>query len=241
MIRAAFALVQLSHGWTKEHIPRPCRFAPAVVCFILCASTAVSADSEISDTPWRVAVGPTVGGLVFDQALADYRWDTSPALQSGAQLMAYRGRFAVTTRLWKAHTTQASGIPGELQVPRVNLTGVDIVGQYRLLSFVGLELWGSAQGGRMHLGYDPDVIIYDVGGLSGPITVEYESISEWTVGYGVELRREFMRQVAIGIQAEQSSFALDTAHRRGSEIIEERTRFQSWNLRLQISWLLNFG
>ncbi len=194
-----------------------------------------------SGVPWTVALGPVTGGLGFDQDLANFRWDTRPAAQWGVHASLYRGRFAAGTRLWRAQTTQASGIPDESQAPHVNLTGVELLGSVRAFQYAGLELWGNAHAGRLHLGYDPDSQTFDVAGLPDPITVEYAPISEWSFGYGVEVRKEFMSRVAFALQGERSSFALDTAHRRGNEIIQARERFYSWNLRLQISWLLRLS
>ena len=102
-------------------------------------------------------------------------------------------------------------------------------------------MWGLASVGRLHMSYEPDQLTFDVGGITEPITVDYTPISEWDFGYGLELRTVLMNQLAIALQAERSTFALDTAHRRGDEIVESRERFYSWSLRLQLAWLLHFG
>jgi hypothetical protein len=199
---------------------------------------AARAEGELTTVhDWRLAVGPVAGVVVFDPSLADYRWDTRPAAQSGAQMTLYRRRAAVGLRLWRAQTTQGTGIPGATQSPRVNLTGVEVLGQVRVARYDGFEMWGSAYGGNLRLSYDPDRLAFDAGGPD-PITVDYRPISEWDAGAGIEMRRELTQRLALALQAEQSTFALDTTHRRGSEIVQSRERFYTWSLRLQVSWLL---
>ncbi len=219
----------------------------AVVCALLPVAGATHAGTitpygEVAPRgDWQLAIGPMAGALGLDRDLADYRWDTRPALQAGAHATLYRGRFGAGLRFWRARTTQASGIPGESQAPRVNLTGIELVGQVRFVTYAGVELWGSAHGGRLHLGYDPDQLTFDLGLTSGPVTVDYEPISEWDLGLGLELRGELTTHMALSLQAESSTFALDTSHRRGDEIVQSRERFYGWSLRLQVSWLLSLG
>jgi hypothetical protein len=219
----------------------------AILILTLLAVTTVTPAAAAADesaargSEWRLGIGPTVGGLLFDPDLANYRWDTQPALQTGLQATLLRGRFAAGSRLMRTHTTQASGIPGESQAPRVNLTGVEILGQVRVIGYRGIEMWGLASLGRLYLSYEPDQLTFDVGGITEPITVDYTPISEWDFGFGLELRADLMNQLAIALQAERSTFALDTAHRRGDEIVESRERFYSWSLRLQLAWLFHLG
>ena len=221
--------------------------AAAIMCCCLLVSTAtrVSADEAESETSpasdWRLAIGPVAGAVMFDRSLDNYRWDIGPTLQTGLQATLYRGRFGAGVRLLRAQTTQASGIPGEAQVPHVNATGLDIVGELRVVRYRGAELWGSAHAGRLHLGYDPDQLTFDTGGVGGPVTVAYDPISEWELGLGLEVRGELTRHMALSLQAEQSSFALDTAYRSGAAIVQTRERFYNWSLRLQVAWLIRLG
>jgi hypothetical protein len=183
----------------------------------------------------RMEVGVVIGGIALDPHLQDYRWDTAPALQSGAHATVLRGRFGAGARFWRSSTTQASGIPGEDQAPRVSMTGVEVTGQVRAFDVRGIELWGSAHGGRLFLGYDPESLTFDVGGQ--PVTVTYDPISEWEYGLGAALRGELGPHMALALQADLTSFSLDTAHRRGDAIVETRERFSTWDLRAQISWI----
>jgi hypothetical protein len=201
------------------------------------ADTAPSSEEGASPT-WRLAVGPMIGGLAFDPTLDNYRWDVGPALQTGAQATLYHRRFATGARVWFAGTTQASGIPGETTAPHVSLTAIEWIGQGRIVSYRGVELWGAVHGGRLFLGYDPDHMTFDPG-AGEPITVAFDSISEWDYGFGTEIRGALTTQLALALQADHTSFSLDTAHRSGDEIVASRERFDQWSLRLQVAWLLS--
>lgn len=201
------------------------------------ADTSAPVDDAVTPT-WQLGVGPMIGGLTFDPNLDNYRWDIGPTLQTGAQAMLYRGRLATGARAWFTRTTQASGIPGETEAPRVNVTAIEWVGGGRVASYRGVELWGAVHGGRLFLTYDPDQMTFDPG-VGEPITVAFDSISEWDYGFGAEIRGALTAQLALALQAEVSSFSLDTAHRSGDEIVESRERFDQWSLRLQLAWLLS--
>jgi len=220
------------HSFRQERWRSLAKIA-AVMLFVLHTASVARADD------WRLAIGPFVGAVVFDQSLSNYRWDTRPAIQTGLQTTLYRGRVGAGIRLWRTHTTQSTGIPGTTDAPRVNLTGVDVVGAVRALSYRGVELWGSGHGGLLHLGYDPDQLTVNTGGI--PITVDYKPITEWDFGVGIEIRREMTRQMALSLQGDWSSFALDTARRVGAQIVESRERFYGWSLRLQASWLMDLN
>ena len=182
-----------------------------------------------------------LGGVMVDRDLENYRWETKPARLTGVEMTLSRGRFAAGARLWGSHTSQASGIPGETQAPRVNLTGLGAVARVRALKLNVVELWGTGYAGRLHFGYEPDRLTFDPGGVAEPVTVEYAPISEWEFGYGAQVRTELVRQLAVAVEVGRSAFALDTAHRRGDEIVQSREWFHSWTIQLQISWLVTLG
>ena len=46
---------------------------------------------------------------------------------------------------------------------------------------------------------------------------------------------------ALALSAEASTFALDTAHRRGDEIVYQRDRFWNWSARLAVTWRTALG
>jgi hypothetical protein len=86
------------------------------------------------------------------------------------------------------------------------------------------------------MGYDPDQLVVDVGG--SPLTVAFDPVSELEIGAGLQVRRDLSKHLALAVHADWSSFALDTAHRVGSEIVYSRERIHNWVARLEVSWLL---
>lgn len=203
------------------------------------ASEGLLIPQQMPAVRWNLDAGPIVGALALDGHLADYNWDTRPAFQAGVQAVVRHGRLGGGLKVWRAQTTQSTGIPGETTTPRVNLTAVEIVGEARVARIRALEVWGSMHTGTLHLGFDPDELTVDLGGGGGPVTVQYNAISEWDFGVGMALRTVLTRQLALALQAEGTTFALDTAHRRGNQIVEGRERFYTWSLRLQASWMVN--
>lgn len=202
------------------------------------ALTLVSAGiARADDGSWfQIDAGPIGGVTLLDSHLADYNWDTRPMLQAGAQVVGYYDRYGAGVRVWRAGTTQATGIPGATTVPRVALTSVEAVGEARIARSRGIELWGMAHGGRLHLGYDPERLAIDLGGGAGTVTVDYNAISEWDFGVGMGIRADLTKQLALTLQGENTTFALDTAHRNGAEIVEARERFYVWSFRARVSW-----
>ncbi len=216
------------------------KLAAMAACLVMHGASVAHAGSTDDVRPrWRVSIGPIVGVVVLDPSLANYRWDTQPAFQSGAQMVFYRGPLGAGVRLWRTHTTQATGIPGETQVPEVSLTGVEISGQARILRYSGLELWSSAHGGWLLMDYNPDRLTVDTGG--SPVTIVYDPVSEMDVGAGLQVRRDLSKDLALAVHGDWSSFALDTAHRVGNQVVYSRERFHTWHVRLEVSWLLGWS
>jgi hypothetical protein len=212
-----------------------------VLALLLALAAAAGADERLAAThaaadrdAWWLAAGPAAGSLSLDAHLADYRWDTSPAAVWGVQGLVGRGRLAGGLRLWRSRTTQGTGLVNAPEAPTVTLTGVELAAQVRVVTVAKVEVWGAAQGGRLHLRYAPDRVTVDPGGE--PLTIDLAPIDEWTLGLGVELRRRVGRRVDVALQAERSSFALETSHRRGQEIVTERERFYNWSARLLVAW-----
>ncbi len=202
---------------------------------LLSAGTASAGDQR---NGWNLAVGPSVGVQVFDDNLANYRWDTKPAVVTGLQVTLYRGWLAGGIRMGRSHTRQVTGIPGETRAPQVNKTDVVFTGHVRALEYRIFELWGSISGGGMFLGYDPDRMTFEIGGIADPVTVSYEAVSTWQYGLGTGLRSKITRHAALSLEVERSTFSLDTAHRRGDEIVYARQSFSNWQFSVGVSWLL---
>ena len=106
----------------------------------------------------------------------------------------------------------------------------------RLVSVWGFRALGSVSAGWLHLGYDPDQAVYDPG-AGGPIVVTYEPVDEPILAAGLALERSLSTRFGVGLSVEHQLFGLDTAHRRGNEIVFERTSFNNWTARFELSWL----
>jgi hypothetical protein len=202
---------------------------------------ALVTDAPASDNPeWRLAVGPTAGALALDGALANYRWDVRPAAQWGARAALYRGRYGAELRIWRTGTVQGTGLAG-VSGPSVSLTAVEAAAEARIARYRAIELWSSVRGGRLHVGYEPDRLSFDPGGGGGTVTVDYNAISEWDFGAGLSCRASLARRLALALQVDTTSFALDTAHRVGSSVVLSRERYWNWSLLVELSWLIDFG
>ncbi len=194
-----------------------------------------AAPGQTGTASWRLDAGAAAGGLGLDPHLADYRWDVSPAATWGAQAAFTRGRVGCGLRAWRARTTQGTGLtagPADLDV---TLTGVELTAQTRLLTVAGCQLWAAVLGGRLHGAYAPDRLTAAVGG-GEPVTVVFAPLDTWTWGLGAELRRPLGRSLGLALQAERTGFALDTAHRRGADVVTARETFHNWSARLLVAW-----
>jgi len=183
----------------------------------------------------RYAVGLEAGGTWLDPTLANYRWDISGNASYGLELRAGIDRTHLGLRLWRSGTTQGTGIPGETTEPKVRLTGVELVGRLRVANFWGFRSFLSAGGGLLHMGYSPDELSIVPQGASEAILVRFQSIDEWTMSYGFAVERNLFGMVALGLHLERLTFSLDTLHRNGGNIEEQRERFGNWIGRLTLT------
>lgn len=195
-------------------------------------SSAGAQDASPRPVAWRLSVAPTIGALSLDSHLADYRWDTSVSMLPGLQAGLHHARFSLALRTSWAGTEQATGLLDETAAPGVNLTQVDLALEGRLATLAGIEMAASGHGGRLFLGYEPDEMTVDAGGV--PVTVSFDAITEWCYGFGIAFRRDLARHLALGLQLDQTAFRLDTAHRSGDEIVESRESFSNWSLSLAL-------
>jgi len=180
-----------------------------------------------------LSLSALAGSTQPDQGLADYQWDTTPHLAWGLKAMAGSGRFGAGVRLWRTRTTQDLGVASETD-PAVSSTSLELIGSVRFASFWGVDASANAGGGWLRLAYDPDETTIDTGG--GGTVVRFAPIDEVVYGAGLALRRPVAGPWAIGLEADRRAFALDTSHRSGSTIVNERTAFSEWSARLDLSW-----
>jgi hypothetical protein len=208
----------------------------AAACASLAPATAAAGPPGSS---W-LGVGPYGGALLLDEHLADYRWDVAPQAIWGLQGMLVRDRFGVGARVWRSGTTQDTSILGEASAADVRLTGAEILVEPRIASAWGTHLFASASGGLLHVGWSPDRLELDDFGTGVPIAVDLEPIDTWHGGLGLALRRALPGRVTLGLAVERSMFRLDTAHRAGEAIVEEKETFGNWTVRFELSqWFIS--
>ncbi len=190
---------------------------------------------------WDLEIGPLAGAITLDSGLADYRWDTSPRFESGLETTLGKGRWRAGLRLRRSQTTQGTGLDLGEADPTVRTTTGELLGRFRLGRPVGIGIWATAHAGWMHLGYTPDQMSFDPGTGLDPVTVDFKPVDELALGGGLVLRRTLSHAWALALSGEASTFALDTAHRRGDEIVYQRDRFWNWSARLTVTWRTEFG
>ena len=194
--------------------------------FLVCASSARAA---------TIDVGPIAGSLYLDSHLLDYRWDTSPRSLWGVSGTTKLGPFGTGVRVWRATTSQDSGIPGESIVPAVKMTVTEAIGEYRVVQLRSMRVVSSASIGRLHLGYTPDQVTFGGGGAGGDIEVDFRPIDEWIMGAGLTLRHRLFGGFDAGVGVDRRWFRLDTAHRAGDDIVNERETFGNWTARIELT------
>ncbi|GJM43599.1 MAG: hypothetical protein DHS20C21_04410 [Gemmatimonadota bacterium] len=208
---------------------RLARFLGAFVCLALvCPATPAHAvvDGEVSVSPW-------VGTLYLDADLGDFRWNTSAQTVWGASAHVRKGRLAAGARAWRGSTRQSVGTPSDPATVDVNLTGVDALGEARLMSLLGVRLVATGAVGALHIGWSPSSI--ELPGLGESVRVDFDPIREASFSTGLAVRRSLIGGFGVAVGAERSWFHLDTAHRRGNEIVNERTLFGTWTARIELS------
>jgi hypothetical protein len=233
--------------------PRPRLLATLQApCLALALALALAAPSEASDAPdagpdtgvdrgvqtgssgpW-FSVGLLTGSTQFDAGLADYQWDTTPRLGWGVKAVVGRGRLDAGIRVWRTSSMQSIGDLGES--PVVHATSWEVIGEGRVAEVLGTEVLVTAGAGRLHLGYAPDRITILPPG-SGPIEVDLAPVGSWSGAGGLALRREVAARWAVGLGVDARVWAIDTAHRAGSEIVYARESFGDWSARCELAWL----
>ena len=190
---------------------------------------------------WDLEIGPLAGATAPDASLADYRWDTTPQFESGLETTIGKDRWRAGLRLRRSRTTQGTGLDLEAGDPTVRATNTEILGRYRAARPVGVGIWITGHAGWMNLGYTPGQVTLDTGTGLDPVTVKFGPVNELALGGGLMLRRILGNSWALALSGETSTFGLDTAHRRGDEIVYRRDRFWNWSVRLAVTWRTEFG
>ena len=182
-----------------------------------------------------ISIGVLSGTTLHDPALADYQWSTGPETGWGVQALAGLGRLATGLRLWTA-TTQQTISASDLSKANVRMTSSEALAQARLGRLGGADVMAVASLGWLHLGYHPDRVTVSSGGT--PITVELAPVDEWIAGGGLALKHPIGARWGVGLEVDRRIFGLDTAHRNGGTIVEQRERFGDWTARLELARLI---
>jgi hypothetical protein len=174
-----------------------------------------------------VGIEPFAGAVALDAHLGDYEWETSPQAVWGAALRADFARFAAGLRFRSAGTAQRAAWPGEEHSLDVSLRSLEGFGTVRLASVAGVGLSAGGHVGRLRLGWSPDRLAIGEAG-SEPLSIAFDPIMESLAGAGLEARRALPSGFELALTVDRTWFRLDTAHRRGDEIVEARETFGNW-------------
>jgi hypothetical protein len=199
---------------------------------IVLAAAVPTAASARPGVPLSLA--PFAGAVALDSHLSDYRWNTAVQPAWGLAGYAALGRVTPGIRFWRSSTTQATGIPGDDTALDVALTGFEATAAVRMASYAGFRLLATGSAGLMRISWSPSSLSLDVG-LAEPVTADFAPVTEGIFGAGLAVHRGLFAGFDLAVGAERSWFRLDTAHRRGNEIVEDRETFGNWAARVELS------
>jgi hypothetical protein len=205
-----------------------------LAALVLLAGTGAPSVTKAGGGPW-LSLSLLGGATRPDSDLSNYRWDVGGKFTWGGEAILGNGSWGTGVRIWNWSTTQSTGILGAQTSPTVSLRSVQLVGQFRPFSLMGFRTFAFGSFGRVRLGYSPDRITLNVEGVSEPVVVNFEPVNEWILGLGAGVERSLAHGIALGMEVERSTFSLDTVHRSGDAIVEDRESFKNWNLRFRLS------
>ena len=197
-----------------------------------------SATKAYAVSPGRFSVGVSGGLLLPDADLADYRWDRTPTSTWGIEGMAGLGNWEAGLRLRGWRTNQETGIPGTSASPDVRLWSPELVAGRKLVALGGTELWGRAHVGRVFVSYDPDELTLTLPDDTEPLTVRFSDVDDWGFGGEVSLRKTLGEVWDVSGGLEHRVFMLNTVHRAGEAVEEERRAFGQWTFTLRLTRIL---
>jgi hypothetical protein len=201
------------------------------------ASAADTVPPQARPTAWA-AVGLLGGSTLVDGRLASYQWDIRPRAAWGAQALAGRGRVELGVRAWRSQTVQVLDLPAGPQAPAVRSTTLELLGRGLVGSVLGTRLWAGASAGRLRVDYRPDHVVVSPGGPGVGVVADLVPVNEWTAAVGGALQRPVGSRWILGLDLDRRFFALDTAHRSGAVVVNQRENFGDWSARLELAWLL---
>jgi hypothetical protein len=187
-----------------------------------------------------ISLGVLSGSTRIDPRLSDYSWDTRPRAAWGALATAGRGPLELGARAWRSSTRQAMALPGLPASPTVRSTTLELLARARVATLLGTRVSVDASVGTLRIDYRPGHLSVPQG-AGAPLEVDLAPIGTTVAGGGLSLRRVLPGSWALGLAMDRRYFGLDTAHRRGAEIVYGRETFGDWSARLEFARLFTLG
>jgi hypothetical protein len=182
-----------------------------------------------------VSFGVLGGSTLLDSHLADYDWNTQPRADWGAAARVGRGRLSAGLRLERWGTAQAIDLPSGVVSAAVHGTSLELTGRARVAHAGPLALIACASAGRLRLSWAPSRI-----DVSPGVTADLPAIDEWIGGAGLAAQLPLPARWLADVELDRQVFRLDTAHRSGAAIVNQRESFGDWGLRLELARQISF-
>lgn len=205
---------------------------------LLVVFAAIAAAYAPAHADTAIGVSPYAGARALDAALDDYRWDVGPSRLIGAEAWARFARLEAALAVERSSTVQATGLPGESQGPRVDLTQIALRLRARVVSAGPVHLRAGAGLGRLHLGWDPDRAAFAIDGIADPVEVRYTPIDTWRTELEAGARIALPGPVDLVLASTWAHFDLATSHRSADAIVERDETFSTFDARIHLSWSL---
>lgn len=205
-------------------------------CAIALACVATSCAPVRAQVAFGLA--PYAGARTLDPSLDDYRWNVRPARLLGAEAWLSASRLEAAVAVERSSTEQATGIPGQDEAPRVDLTHLALRLRARVVSVGPVHLHAGAGFGRLHFAWNPERTTYEIEGLATPLEVHYAPLDTWRSELEAGARIALPGPVDLVLASTWARFALATAHRSGEEIVERDETFSTFDARIHLSWSL---
>jgi hypothetical protein len=159
-------------------------------CAVLGASGVAGASESLppAGSPsfsWGVLAGSTQPVARF----ADYQWSVAPHAGWGTQGLVEFGSWSTGARVWQTHTAQTLDASDPNARADARTTTVELVGRRVLTNVLGMSVHATANGGWLHLGYHPEHVTLQSGGMGGAVAVTLAPVNTWTGGAGLAFGR----------------------------------------------------
>lgn len=227
--------------------PAPPRFGHArhrrrAIAFVLLACGLVGSGptaARAADATW-LSLAALGGSTRIDPRLSNYAWDIRPRAAWGVLASAGHGPLSLGARVWRSSTVQAMELPGLTTSPAVHSTTLDALLRMRVATLMGTRVSADASVGSLRIDYRPGHLSVPQGS-GAPLEVDLAPIRRPVSGGGFSLQHDIHGGWAAGLSLDRRFFGLDTAHRRGAEIVYGRETFGDWSARFEFAHMFTFG